>query len=41
MMETIIDNATPLLWCLGAVYFVGMGMLWSCLAMRKRAEERK
>lgn len=41
MIKFIIDNATPLLWGLGLIYFVGLPLLWSCLAMSKRCEEGK
>lgn len=37
-MSFITENATPLLWGLGLVYLVGMGLLWSCLAMSKKCE---
>ena len=39
MIDIILENATPLLWGIGLVYFVGMVLLWSCLAMPKRCEE--
>ena len=38
-MDFIIENATPIMWVLGLVYFVGMPLLWSCLVMSKRCEE--
>lgn len=36
-MNFIIDNATPLLWGLAALYLCVGWVIWSCLAMSKLA----
>lgn len=36
-MTFIIENATPLLWGLGVLQILAGVVVWSCLAMSKRA----
>ena len=37
MMDFITTHATPLCWTLGIIWAGGLVVIWSCLAMSKRA----